>query len=334
MKFVFSLSKKRLIVVGAVLLACVLVVSGLYGLKRWEDYNDSQHLTDHSDEQNKPIFEFLGQKYTPKTNVESVLFLGVDEDELSISDTNVNGTQADLLMLYVLDHDEKSYTGVQINRDTIVKFNTIGLNNQANSSIKAQIALSHAFGTGGEDSSRNTLDAVSKLFFNMKLDHFYTIRMNAIPILNDAVGGVTVELLDDFSSLDPAYTKGATVTLKGDQATAYVQYRAQLEDSSNVSRMERQKQYMSAWTSLFFEKFNTDEDFVISAFKGIADYMQTDMSVNTLDELADDFSSYKSMGVLNIAGDPPVKGEAHMEFYPDEAALQELFIDLFCEPVS
>mgnify|MGYP000585160404 FL=1 len=69
--------------------------------------------------------------------------------------------------------------------------------------------------------------------------------MDAVPILNDLLGGVEVTVLDDFSGIDDTLIKGETVTLHGDHALTYVRERYGLEDSSNSTRMVRQRQYMT-----------------------------------------------------------------------------------------
>lgn len=331
MNRIFYLSKKRLKIVAAVLLPVLLFGGAIYGIHCWETYDG--HIDEPERDQNQPEYYIDGKKYTLKNDVETVLFLGIDEQSLTVSDTNVNGTQADLLVLYVIDHQSETYTALQINRDTIARYDKIALDQSVSDSTRGQIALSHAYGTGGEDSSENTVNAVSDLLYGVEISHYATIRMDAIPVLNDAIGGVTLELLDDFTDLDESYVKGATVTLKGDEATAYVQYRGQLEDKTNVSRMERQKQYMLAWSSKLFERLSGEEDFSASSLMDLSEYVLTDMSINRIDSLADQLVSYTSCGVAEIQGES-VKGEEFMEFHVDEQLLQRQVVDLFYTPVE
>ena len=76
------------------------------------------------------------------------------------------------------------------------------------------------------------------------------MNMDAIPILNDAVGGVTVEVTEDFSAVDPSIGMGQ-VTLRGDQALNYVRTRKDVGDQLNLSRIQRQKQYLEAFAEAF-----------------------------------------------------------------------------------
>ena len=305
------------------------IALSLVALKMWEDRGGEDPSAVQPSESGDRAEIFVnGEKFALNDQVEALLFLGIDSYETATSDTYLNGQQADLLMLLVLDHQSRSYTVLQINRDTIASFQTLGVTGESGGTTTAQIALSHAYGTGANDSSRNTVKAVSNLLYGVDIPHFATIRMNAVPILNDAVGGVTLELLDDFTDLDPSFTKGSTVTLMGEQATAYVQYRVQLENNTNVSRMERQRQYMSAWTSQLRDALKQDDNFASSVALDIADSLITDLSVDQLNALGDYFSEYTSNGIVEVVGDS-VQGEEYTEFHVDEKALQQQVLDLF-----
>ena len=329
MKRTFRLSKKRLLVVAVALLSVAAVLALLFTLKYWENRDSGlPSVVDPTSPEDRAEIYVDGEKYALNKQVEAVLFLGIDSYETTPTDMYLNGQQADLLMLLVLNHQTRSYTVLQINRDTVASFRTLGVTGDNGGMMTAPLALSHAYGTGANDSSRNTTKAVSNLLYGVDIPHFATIRMNAISVLNDAVGGVEVELLDDFTVLDPSFTKGACVTLKGEQAVAYVQYRAQLENNTNLDRMKRQQQYMSAWASQLRNKLATDDRFVSSVAMDIADSLVTDLSVDQMNALGEYFTEYTSNGILDVAGES-VKGKEYMEFHVDEEALQKQVLDLF-----
>ena len=75
------------------------------------------------------------------------------------------------------------------------------------------------------------------------IDFYVAMNMDGISELNDLAGGVTVTLEDDFSSIDPAMTRGTTLTLHGEQAETFVRSRMTVGDGTNASRMERQSVY-------------------------------------------------------------------------------------------
>ncbi len=329
MRRTFRLSKRRILAVAVSLLAITAIVLLLFALKYWENRGgQTPPAVDPSSPNDRAEIYVDGEKYAQNEQVEAVLFLGIDSYETALTDTYMNGQQADLLMLLVLNHQSRSYTVLQINRDTIASFQTLGVTGENGGTTTAQIALSHAYGTGANDSSRNTTKAVSNLLYGVDISHFATIRMDAISVLNDAVGGVELELLDDFSSLDPSFVKGATVTLKGENATAYVQYRGQLENNTNISRMQRQRQYISAWSSQLKNALESDDSFVSSVALDIADSLITDLSVDQMNALGEYFTEYRSDGIAEVVGES-VMGDEFMEFHVDEDALQKQVLNLF-----
>ena len=62
-----------------------------------------------------------------------------------------------------------------------------------------QICLSHGIGDGKEQSCLLTQKAVSWLMLGINIDFYISMEMDGISALNDALGGVTVTLTDDFS---------------------------------------------------------------------------------------------------------------------------------------
>ena len=165
----------------------------------------------------------------------------------------------------------------------------------------------------------------------MEIDHYVSLTMDAVPILNDMVGGVPVTVLDDFTAIDPELAPGDTVLLRGEQALAYVRTRRELEDSSNLHRMERQRQYMSSFLEQFQSAIREDQEFLVDAVLSIADCMVSDCTVEQLSGLAENIQEYQFNGVRTSEGEA-VQGEEYMEFHVDEEALQALVTELFYQP--
>ena len=59
-----------------------------------------------------------------------------------------------------------------------------------------------------EASCENTLNAVENLLEGADIEYYVAMNMDAIGILNDALGGVTVTLEDDFTAADPTHAAG------------------------------------------------------------------------------------------------------------------------------
>ena len=281
------------------------------------------------------ILEFEGETYILKENVETFLVLGLDKyDENIISDSYNNNQQADFLMLMVFDHDAKTYSTIHINRDTMVEVDVLGVAGDVIGTQNKQIALSHTYGKGGSISNSNTAKAVSKLLCGVKVRHYMSLTLDSIPLMNKLVGGITLEVLDDFSGVEGAENliKGETVTLSPEEAQIYVQTRKELSDSTNATRMERQRQYLEAMRTQIEKKVENDNEFLTKTVIEMADYMESDCSSTRLQEIGKKMQEYEFVQINDIKGESKVGKGGHMEFYPDENDLKRVVIDLFYVP--
>lgn len=318
--------KRKLMRGLAVALLAVFLLTGAFLLlELWEK---RQSIFPEQKTENT-VYEYNGVEYVKNEDVESFLILGLDKFEDAINNDSYNNDQrADFLMLLVFDNSEKKFTAVHLNRDTMVNMNVLGVAGQKIGTVNKQLALAHTYGNGRDVSCRNTADAVSELLNGVKVNHYLSITMDAVPILNDLLGGVEVTVLDDFSGIDDTLIKGETVTLHGDHALTYVRERYGLEDSSNSTRMVRQRQYMTAVYDKAMFKIENDDNFVIEASSKLADYIVSDRSVNQLQEIAKKLSQYKFTEIETLEGESVVK-DGLMEFRPDADSIDKIVFELF-----
>lgn len=318
--------KRKLMRGLAVALLAVFLLTGAFLLlELWEK---RQSIFPEQKTENT-VYEYNGVEYVKNEDVESFLILGLDKFEDAINNDSYNNDQrADFLMLLVFDNSEKKFTAVHLNRDTMVNMNVLGVAGQKIGTVNKQLALAHTYGNGRDVSCRNTADAVSELLNGVKVNHYLSITMDAVPILNDLLGGVEVTVLDDFSGIDDTLIKGETVTLHGDHALTYVRERYGLEDSSNSTRMVRQRQYMTAVYDKAMLEIENDDNFVIEASSKLADYIVSDRSVNQLQEIAKKLSQYKFTEIKTLEGESVVK-DGLMEFRPDADSIDKIVFELF-----
>lgn len=326
----------------AAILAVVLVLlAGMLLLQRWENTQDAPVSSSgeaSSVEADAPvdgreITYYNGTAYAKKEDLETVLLLGVDKFEGETPEGYVNNQQTDFLLLLVMDKENETCTPIQLNRDTMTEIQILGVTGEPAGTFTGQLALAHTYGSGEEDSCENTVLAVSNLLYGMEIDHYVSLTMDGVALLNDLVGGVTVEVLDDFSGIDDSLVQGETVTLQGQQALTYVRSRGGLEDSSNLHRMERQRQYLSALQQQLKAAVQQEDGFTLDALLQLNEYMVSDCTVNQLSDLGDSLAAYQVSDILTTPGDAQ-EGEEFMEFTVDEAALQQLVMDVFYEPVE
>lgn len=325
------ISKRTLLNALALFLLLVLLFSaGMFLMNLWESRQNK--FDDQGKTSLEASIEYNGKKYVLNDDIETVLFIGKDKFEEAVNNSSYNNDQqADFLMLLVIDNESSSYTAIQINRDTMVDVNVLGVAGEKIDTVNQQIALSHTYGNGREVSCRNTSDAVSGLLNNVKINHYVSLTMDAVSIVNDSVGGVEVTVLDDFSGIDDSLIKDTTVTLKGDQALTYVRSRYGMDDSTNQNRMVRQRQYLSALYDRFAESADNDEGFIVDLSLKLADHIISDCSANKLQKIFEKISDYELSDIVTIEGET-AKGTKYIEFYPDEAALEKLIVEAFYIP--
>lgn len=326
----------------AAILAVVLVLlAGMLLLQRWENTQDAPVSSSgevSSVEADAPVDDreitfYNGTAYARREDLETVLLLGVDKFEGETPEGYVNNQQTDFLLLLVMDKENETCTPIQLNRDTMTQIQILGVTGEPAGTFTGQLALAHTYGSGEEDSCENTALAVSNLLYGMEIDHYVSLTMDGVALLNDLVGGVTVEVLDDFSGIDDSLMQGEIVTLKGQQALTYVRSRGGMEDSSNLHRMERQRQYLAALQQQLKAAVRQEDGFTLDALLQLNEYMVSDCTVDQLSDLGDSLAAYQVSDILTTPGDAQ-EGEEFIEFTVDEAALQQLVMDVFYEPVE
>lgn len=275
---------------------------------------------------------YKGENYEPKDNIETFLLIGVDKYESDAGELSYNNSQqSDFLLLVIINKDDKTYAALQLNRDTMANITELGVRGENAGTIKAQLALAHTYGSGGKDSCRNTVEAVSDLLYGVSIDHYIAFTMDAVPIVNDLAGGVTLEILDDFTAEDPDMKKGVVHTILGEESLIYVRGRYGLEDNTNIGRMARQRQYLTEIKKMLLTQLNESNDFAAEVLSKISEYMVSDCTVGQLSELVDSLNSYAEDGIDVIDG-KSVIGEKYNEFYVDEDALRSYVISRFYKP--
>ena len=313
--------------IAMVILVVILLFSTvMFLLSIFERYH-SRFPEQHQEAEESITYN--GEEYLLRDDVETLLVLGLDTYTAPTTESYNNNRQADFLLLLVMDKTNDTCKGIHINRDTIADMHVLGVAGDSVGTVRKQIALSHTYGNGREVSCRNTANAVSDLL-GVPVDHYVSVTMDAVSVYNDLVGGVTVEMLDDFSSVDATMKKGETVTLTGPQALTYVRARKGLEDPSNRRRMARQKQYLEALHERSMYCVEEQEDFVADAALAMADYLVSDCSGNKLETLMTRIAENRPE-IITPEGDL-VQGEEFMEFYPDEEDLRRIVVECFYAP--
>ncbi len=325
---------KRILRATAIVLAVAAVIAiALLILKWWENSQQGSVIVPSPSKVNDEI-TVDGVKYSKKKNIETLLLMGLDKYEGEQSaDSYNNNLQSDFLMLFVFDHAKSSYSALHINRDTMADIDILGLADEKTGSVNKQLALAHTYGNGGSSSSKNVVNSVSRLLNNADIEHYLSVTMDAVPYINDKVGGVEISVLDDFTGIDDTLVKGETITLSGNQALTYVRTRYGMDDSTNSTRMVRQRQYLEALFDKAAQAVSEDETLIAQVTEDMWDKMVSDYDVVEMREVLTCISEYELDAFYSLEGENR-KGERYMEFYPTEESVNSTILKLFYTPAQ
>ncbi len=279
---------------------------------------------------------YNGQIYDYNEDITTFLIMGIDKqkDVIEVSE-GTDGGQADALFLLVLNPDKEQIQVIGINRNTMTDIDIYDEYGSYVTTKIAQIAVQHGFGNGVEESCEYQVDAVSNLFYQLPIHGYAAINMSAIPTINDAIGGVTVDVLEDLTKWDESLIKGEKVHLDGESAYNYIRCRDMDVYGSADSRFIRQKQYLNQFISTAKIQTQDDPMLIIDIYNSISSQMTTDITVDELSYIISNTSGYSfdSDDIISIKGETKM-GEEYEEFYVDDDDLYQTIIDVFYEKVE
>ena len=276
---------------------------------------------------------YEGVHYRYNDDVLTFLFLGIDKNtEVKAVKNGIDGGQSDAIFLLVLNPHTMEAAIISVPRDTMTEIDVYSKQGIYMGTATAQITLQHGYGDGAQLSCERSMNAVSKLFYNLPIHGYCAINMGAIPLINDAVGGVELVALEDVKGTN--IKKDQKVHLKGQDAYKYLQSRDTNANESAVGRLERQKQYLSVYAATAMDAMKKDITLPVTLYNTISKYMVTDISIDEVSYLTTQAGSYSfnNENIYTLQGEV-VKGETYEEFYFDETALYELILEVFYEEV-
>ncbi len=322
---------------AALLLAAIAVLLALaYRGGRWLETRNARpeargdHLQRYEYEDN---IEVDGVTYRRRKNVTTILLMGIDRDSGKVTSGYRNGGQADFLQLLVIDSEQRKITRLPIDRDTMTPIAILGVLGSQSGIRTAQICLSHGFGDGKEQSCELTAGAVSNLLLGTPIDAYIAMYLDGIHVLNDAVGGVTVTLEDDFSALDVSMTQGKTLTLTGKQAELYVRSRRNIGAGTNEARMVRQRQYADRLAELLDRRVQEDQAYIGALYDELKPYLMTSLSRGALINQVWNTRAYERE-TAELKGLYRVGTDGFMQFHADETQLRQIVLELLYQEIQ
>ena len=274
---------------------------------------------------------YKGQLYQFKEDITTILFMGVDSREKSASSGEFGASnQADVIVLGVVDPDAERITLISVSRDSMCEIEILDESGARTGTARAQLALSYAYGDGGDISCQLTADAVSKLFYDLPISGYASIYMNGVARLTDLVGGVTVTPTETFGQ----FHAGESVVLNSSNTEAYLRHRDKTVEGNN-GRMERQKSVILALAKAMLAKVRSNPTSVLSLYDGVSKNVTTNLNAASMVYLARTVSGMDlDENVRKVEGESTLGAENHAEFIVDDTALYELILEIFYEPID
>ncbi len=321
-------------VVAMVLVALIIVFQIFAAQKSQEDQAEEEWTILYS-----------GREYQYDESRTNILFMGIDKDlPMDVKRETGSLGMADAILLVSLDSAENSIDIIAIPRETITPVTVTDEDGNEAGEKDLVLTYQYAFGRTPEQSGELMMEAVSGLLHGIPIEKYCAVNFEALPVLNDEVGGVDVEVLENMTNLHPSFVKGRTVHLDGNMAFDYVHYRDTNVHGSTLSRMDRQKQYILA----YLQKMKSFADESVESLMGLYERLGVNMDTNITTEdmvsFTDRFSqtAAEQMEVVRIPGEG-MAGKAYMEEYDvdydvkydvyivDQEKLKELVIGIFYE---
>ena len=244
-----------------------------------------------------------GKTYYKKTNLTTVLLMGIDRDLTKPQEGFRDGGQSDLMILLVIDHEGKTVRQLQIERDTIARIHVLTITGQDGGYRDLQICLSHGYGANQTDCALNAVEAVGHYLDNLDVDLYIQTDYASVNTINDLLGGVTVTMEDDFSALDPEMALGKTLKLHGKQAELYVRSRMNVADGTNANRQIRQRKWLSGALELMEAKARTDSGFIGRMMDALGPRLMTNAARGRLINEFNAAIGYKRLPMEQIPGE-------------------------------
>ena len=330
------INKKFFLIAAISIFILSVLLSGCLAILRAFGKN---HLQNKADAPSGPI-KYQDTFYEYNENIITFLIMGIDKGKETFEpweaemDNSGNG-QADALFLAVLNTEDYTIKVIGINRNTMTDIYFCDNTDGPVPTFFSQIALQHAYGKDGTVGCEYQLKTVQNLFYGIPIHGYAAINVDAVPTINDMVGGVDVDVLEDVTLYDASLIEGNHVHLMGESAYWYVKYRNIDQFASVDMRANRQSQYLNGFIDAAKQSVKENPFLVFQLYKKIMPQMDTDISTTEAVYLASVLPQYHfdADSFYSIPG-KTIMGEKYEEFYPDEDALLMLILDIFYREVS
>ena len=326
----FSPSKGVLIVISALFWLATLIILAVMLVTEGENSNEPVYGSLEGRFESSVTLEHEGEILRYRMNeITNYLIIGVDKTNVTEGSNYRNGGQADFLVVLAIDRVSRSITPVMLDRDAMVDVQTYGVFGDPSGTRTMQLCLAQSYSGEKVSGSVNTAQTVESLLKGIDIHHYVVLDMEAIPLINDAIGGVEVTLYDDFTEFDPTMESGKTMRLMGRQAEFFVRGRMTVADGTNASRMARQQQYLTALLTQFRKTVQGDQAKLNSVLDAAEGHMTSDALESALLRDVNAYGDYEWNALRLLEGEHKIDTYGFAEFWIDDVALNELVADIW-----
>lgn len=276
------------------------------------------------------VVDFDGVQYREKPAITTILIAGIDPQDGNFTDTKYayrGGGPADFLMLLAIDHNDKVIHRLQIDRDTMVDVDVVGIFGNDVGTRNMQITLSHNYGKDPQDNAQHTVTALRRLLGGVEIDGYYMIEYPSMALINDTIGPVTVHLDYDMTSVNPEWTQGKDIELHGQEAEQFVRSRKTVGEGTNVERMDRQNEYMNKAIQLIKKRLSENLGFGEELLSTLQNEAVTNFTQKRLLEELNQCYNFEIGPIYHPAGTHFVNQFNNNEFHMEENAAVEWVLE-------
>lgn len=286
--------------------------------------------------QHQEVIDYNGSKYVKRRGLTSFLIVGTNNEQPDHFTDSFGfrfGGQVEFLTVVIVDHNKKELYRINIDKNTVTDgtlFNALGKLKEADKSL---IAFAPRYGKTAESSAQLTMQAVENLFQSLKLDFYVVFTTDAIKAMNDAVGGVTVQLHEDLTDVDPAFVQGMSVQLSGEHAVHYIKARKTENEETFLKQINRQNIFLSAFLNKVSVLISQDSKQINQITKALSPYFKSNIGIGQIMLEFNRIRGYYIIDYFVFRGNPNLNEGSCGEFIINENVIAEILLEIFCEPM-
>ena len=123
---------------------------------------------------------FKGVHYRYNSEMLTFLFMGIDQDgTVKKAKSGIDGGQSDAIFLLALNPKTHEVSIINVNRNTMADVDVYDKAGNYSTTSHIQITLQHAYGDGKELSCERSVNAISKLFYNLPIHGYCAIGIGS-----------------------------------------------------------------------------------------------------------------------------------------------------------